>query len=104
MTKLVSSGYGKVGIHVLDAGVNDPSVDVLAVIEKKGHPLVGTEQKGVRVVDDIDSVGEADVIIEFSTPEDVMEHIYWAKANGVAMLIATTGLNDEQKAELKEAA
>lgn len=28
MTKLALSGYGKVGTHVLDAGVNDSSVDV----------------------------------------------------------------------------
>lgn len=98
------SGFGKVGSHVLEAALKDSEIEVQAIIEKKGYPLVGKQEKGVRVVDDVDLIGEADVIIEFSTPEAVMEHVFWAKENEVAMLIATTGLNSAQVAELKKAA
>ncbi len=101
---VVISGYGKVGAYLLDAALNDPDVDVQAIVEKKGHPLVGTNQKDVSVIDDIDLAGEAGVLIEFSTPDAVAEHVFWAKKNQVAMLVATTGLSDGQKATLKEAA
>jgi len=104
MTMIAISGYGKVGRHVLEAALNEPEIGIRAIVEKKGHPLVGSLEKGITVFDDIDSVGEVNVIVEFSTPEAVSEHISWAKKNKVAMLVATTGLNSEQRKELKETA
>lgn len=102
--KLVISGYGKVGYYVLDAALNDPNIEVEAIIEKSGHPLVRKLEKGVIVFDDIDFVGKADVLVEFSTPQAVAEHISWAERNKVAMLVATTALNEELITELKSAA
>lgn len=102
--RLVLSGYGKVGQLVLKAAVADPEVNVVAVIEKKDHPLVGSRQGGVLVTADPSEIRKAQVLVEFSTPDAVMEHVFWVRENGVAMLVATTGLNNEQKAELKEAA
>lgn len=104
MTIIAISGLGKVGNFVLDAALSDPNIEVQAIVEKKGHPLVGGQEKGVKIVADVDDVGEVNVIIEFSTPEAVSGHVFWARENRVAMLVATTGLNDQQKAELKEAA
>jgi len=98
------SGFGKVGSRVLRAALKDPDIKVQAIIEKNGYHLVGRQKKGVMVVDDVDSIGEVDVIIEFSTPEAVMEHVFWAKENKVAMLVTATDLNNAQISELKKAA
>ena len=102
--RLALSGYGKVGQLVLKAAVADPEVNVVAVIEKKDHPLVGSRQGGVPVTADPSKIRKAQVLIEFSTPDAVMEHLYFAAQFLVPMLIATTGLNDEQKTEIKKKA
>lgn len=48
--------------------------------------------------------GEADVIIDFSHPSSLEKLLKYAKANNLPIVIATTGLSDEQKKDLAEAA
>ena len=104
MIKLILSGYGKVGQYVLRAAVVDPEVKIVAVIEKRDHPLIDTLQEDVRVTSTLREIDKAQVLIEFSTPAAVMEHLEYAANFNVPMLIATTGLNKEQKAELRRRA
>lgn len=51
-----------------------------------------------------DYIGEADVIIDFSHPSSLEKLLSYAKKNNLPIVIATTGLSDEQKAQLAEAA
>lgn len=44
------------------------------------------------------------VLIDFTRPEGTMAHLAVSRANGVAMVIGTTGFTDSQKAEIAEAA
>ena len=102
--KVVLSGYGKVGPHVLRAAVKDPEVQVVKVIEKQDHPLVDTKQEGVWLSQDLKWIEGIQVLIEFSTPAAVMEHSAIAAKFKVPMLIATTGLTNDQKSELQQRA
>ena len=47
--------------------------------------------------------GEADVIIDFSHPSSLEKLLKYAKSNNLPIVIATTGLSDEQKNDLAEA-
>ena len=44
------------------------------------------------------------VLIDFTRPEGTMAHLALCRANGVAIVIGTTGFTDSQKAEIAEAA
>ena len=47
--------------------------------------------------------GEADVIIDFSHPSSLEKLLKYAKSNNLPIVVATTGLSDEQKNDLAEA-
>lgn len=47
---------------------------------------------------------DCDVVIDFSTPAATSEHLKLCREAGVAIVIGTTGMSDEQKAELDETA
>ncbi len=53
---------------------------------------------------DIDaSLGDAQVLIDFTRPEGTMAHLAACRARGIKMVIGTTGFSDAQKAELARA-
>jgi len=81
-------------------------------IERAGSSLVGSDagelagigRLGVTVVDDLQSAGDFDVLIDFTLPEVTMTNLAVCRARGAAMVIGTTGLTGAQKAGLADAA
>ena len=106
--KLAISGCaGRMGSAIWDLASQDPDFEVVAALERSGHPLVGREKNGLVVTDDLAEVQKAHVLIEFTTPEAtashvryVADHIYPVRK---AMVIGTTGLNEEQATIVKNA-
>ncbi|MFY8041606.1 MAG: 4-hydroxy-tetrahydrodipicolinate reductase [Rhodoferax sp.] len=47
---------------------------------------------------------DCDVLIDFTRPEETLEHLRVCRELGVSAVIGTTGFNDAQKAEISEAA
>jgi 4-hydroxy-tetrahydrodipicolinate reductase len=46
------------------------------------------------------SLGDAQVLIDFTRPEGTMEHLRVCRARGVKMVIGTTGFSEEHKVEI----
>ena len=100
--KLVVSGCcGKMGSSI--AALARPSGLLAGGIEAKTHSAIGRdlgevlwgEPLGVKVTDDVAStLRQADVLIEFTTPEATMEHLQIVFSLKKAMVIGTTGLTD----------
>jgi 4-hydroxy-tetrahydrodipicolinate reductase len=60
---------------------------------------------GVLITADIaQGLKNSRVLIDFTRPEGTMAHLAVCRANGVAMVIGTTGFTDSQKAEIAQAA
>lgn len=58
-------------------------------------------QWGVKVSGSLaDVLKDCDVIIDFTAPAATAQHLKLCREAGVAMVIGTTGMSDEQKAEL----
>ncbi len=67
--------------------------------------LAGIGSIGVKLTGSLAEVLEdCDVVIDFSTPAATSEHLKLCREAGVAIVIGTTGMSDEQKAELDETA
>jgi 4-hydroxy-tetrahydrodipicolinate reductase len=67
--------------------------------------LVGQKPAGVKVTSDAKALFAAcDVVIDFTTPAATAKHIDYARANGTALIVGTTGLPEETKRALKAAA
>lgn len=83
------------------------AVDVESVpgIGTDAGVMAGCKKAGVSVISDLEVVGpEADVIIDFSSPDATAENALKVAEWGVSWVIGTTGLNEEQVAAVAAAA
>ena len=63
------------------------------------------QSTGVLITADIaQGLKNTRVLIDFTRPEGTMAHLAVCRANGVAIVIGTTGFTDSQKAEIAQAA
>jgi len=107
---VVNGACGRMGRMVLSAAMQDPSFEIVAALEDTGCALVGADTgplcgagaTGVTVTDHLEA--KADVLIDFSAPAAAMARLDECLAAQMAMVIATTGLTDEDNRRIREAA
>lgn len=100
MIKIIIGGCcGRMGRFVADIVENRKDCDVVAGID-----IIDDSTLGFPVFGNYDEVNvEADVIIDFSNPALLSSTLAYATNNKVALVLATTGLTDEQIAEVEKA-
>lgn len=100
---LVSGAAGRMGREVVKAVVNDPETQLVGAVDKFGAgrdagELAGVEVQGVAIRDDLKTAlreSGAEVAVDFSTPQAVMENIRIMVEAGVSPVVGTTGLKQE---------
>lgn len=99
----VAGAGGRMG-RALCAGIAaDPALVLAAALDVAGSPVLGEAAGGVRVGADIDAaVAASDVLIDFTRPAGTLAHLAACARHGVAAVVGTTGLDDAQKATLRE--
>jgi len=75
--------------------------NVAALIDTREPPALYGAAYFARV-DDLDA-SKIDVVIDFSSPQGVANSANWCATHGVALVVGTTGLGDEQRAALEMA-
>ena len=99
---------GRMGRTLIQA-VHEAGGRLAAAVEQPNSSLLGADagelagigKLGISVVGDLASViADCDVVIDFTTPAATMQHLALCQAQGCAIVIGTTGLNDQQKAQL----
>ena len=101
MIKLVISGCnGKMGKVVSSVAQAQSDMEIVG-----GFDINTESVMGCKVYENpCDYKGEADVVIDFSHPDNLSGLLEYAKKMGTPLVIATTGLSEEQKNEMKKAA
>lgn len=67
--------------------------------------LCGIGQSGIKLVDSLSGLPDSiDVVIDFTTPAATTQHLKVCASRGFALVIGTTGLNEEQKTHIATAA
>ena len=99
MIKVIINGCnGKMGQEVLNAINNNEKFEVLNGVDLNENP-----KYNFPVYTSTDEIKEKpDVIIDFSVPVATMKILQYAKEKKVPIVIATTGLTDDQKQKIKE--
>lgn len=105
----INGAAGRMGMRLVALASADEQMEVVAALEAEGHErlgrdageLAGVGALGVPVSSDWDG---AEVLVDFSSPQATLARIEEAERNGTAVVIGTTGLNDEQKARVNHAA
>jgi 4-hydroxy-tetrahydrodipicolinate reductase len=103
---------GRMG-RILIQAVQQAGFQLAAAVERPESSLVGTDAGelagigavGVKVSGSLEAVlADVDVVIDFTAPVATEQHLKICRDAGVAMVIGTTGLSDEQKQLLNDTA
>ncbi len=107
MVKLIISGAaGEMGERITRLSLADPEIKIVGGLENQGHEWIGKDlgrvlgpgEKGIKIADNLEKViNQADVIVEFSTPEATLAHLEICQKHKKAMVIGTTGFTQEEK-------
>jgi len=109
----ITGAAGRMGRTLIEACEQAANVELGVAIERPDSSLIGADagelagvgHKGVAINENLAAVSDNfDVLIDFTRPEVTMANVAACRAAGKRMVIGTTGLTDEQKAELQEAA
>ncbi len=110
--KIVIAGCGgRMGKVLLECVAQADDMVLHAALEHSGSALLGQDAgtlggtRGIPVTTDITTALQgANVLIDFTRPEGTMRHLDLCRKLGVNMVIGTTGINAQQKAQLGAAA
>ena len=103
---------GRMGRMLIEAVQNNPQTTLKAAIERQGSSLVGADagevaaigQLNVQIVDNLAAViSDIDVLIDFSLPDATEKNMQVCAEHNVAMVIGTTGFNEQQEQVLAKA-
>ena len=103
---------GRMGRMLIEAVQDNSQTMLNAAIERQGSSLVGADagevaaigRLEVQIVDDLKTViNDIDVLIDFSLPDATEQNMQICAANDVAMVIGTTGFNEQQEQVLAKA-
>ena len=103
---------GRMG-RILIQAVHEAGYQLAAAVERPESSLIGTDAGelagigavGVKVVGQLqDVLKDCDVVVDFTAPVATQQHLKLCCEAGVAIVIGTTGMDDEQKAFLNESA
>jgi 4-hydroxy-tetrahydrodipicolinate reductase len=113
---VVSGAAGRMGRRILELAQADPATTVVAALEAASHPAVGQtlaslgtdvppeKRAEVPIVTELPAALAADVVIDFSVPEQSVKVAAVAAERGWGVVVGTTGLDATQKKELDAAA
>jgi 4-hydroxy-tetrahydrodipicolinate reductase len=106
---IVVGAAGKMGGRIIHIINETPSIEICQAVERPDHPAIG------RDIGEIIGLGKLGVplekamkkekgavIINFSSPQASMESLEFARENGLAAVIGTTGLSPAQVERLRE--
>ncbi len=110
--KLVVIGAaGRMGKLILSLAAESGQFDIIGAIEREGHPqigedasvLTGIEPLNVELAHFYSFPAHADVAIDFSLPDAAVKTIDYCRESKVALVLGTTGLNEEQREKVEAA-
>jgi 4-hydroxy-tetrahydrodipicolinate reductase len=103
MDLAISGICGKMGQRILKIAQDTEGIKVIFGLEQEQHPQAGQEVKGVPIVSDSGKIRECDCLIEFTTPQATLEHLYEVVRQKKSFVIGTTGLTQSQQKEIEQA-
>ncbi len=103
MKAIISGAGGKMGKTLLESSKEFKEIKIIGLLEKENHPLIGKKIEGIKVSSSWEkNLDDADVIVEFTSPEATLKHLKTAVDKNIRMVIGTTGFKEEEKEEIKK--
>ncbi len=108
----VFGANGRMGLALVEAAYKNNNAELAAAYVRSSSPLLNIAVNqlnsaaplAVTFSDEREVADDIDVLIDFTLPAGMRNHLKTALANNIAMVIGTTGLNDDDMQALNEAA
>ena len=108
----IAGASGRMGKMLAEAALRDPGVALVAALDRPGSPSLGRNvgelvgmASPVVISDDIEAAARrADCLIDFTRPEGTLAHLEVCRRVGTAMVIGTTGFEDEGRLVIADVA
>jgi len=103
---IVCGAAGRMGKRIISLAVESGEFDIIAAIENKDHPDIGKDAGLVAGMQPINvEIGStypdsSDVVIDFSQPAAADKTIDYCSESSAALVLGTTGLDDEQREKI----
>ena len=102
---------GRMGRNLIQASVEHESIELIGGSVRSSSSFVnfdlgelaGIGAIGQKTSTDINALLAADVLIDFTSIESTFDNLVWCQSNNKALVIGTTGFNDEQVEIIKAA-
>lgn len=107
---IINGAAGRMGRRITALAVESGRFDIIAAVDSPDHPDIGTD---VGILAGVNKLGielgtdfpkKADCLIDFSLPQAADGVIEHCSSCGIALVIGTTGLSDNQVATITRAA
>jgi len=105
----VIGAAGRMGKRIIALAVESRKFDIISAVENDDHSDIGKDAGELAGVGNIgveiscDFPEKADVLIEFALPQASGRTIEHCAAEGIPLVMCTTGLADEQKKQIENA-
>lgn len=107
----VAGASGRMGRMLVEAIAAAPDVQLAGALDVAGSPAIGLDAgafagqlTGVAIESDLAAaLAGADCLIDFTRPEGTLRHLEYCAANGIRMVIGTTGFDDAGREAIRAA-
>lgn len=95
---------GRMGTAIVQQVLQDPQLNLSSAVVRPGNAMVGSKiQNSNVIISDTLNYTIIDVLVDFTLPTGVMEHLEYCLQHDVAMVIGATGFTLEQLEVIKQA-
>jgi 4-hydroxy-tetrahydrodipicolinate reductase len=105
----IHGAAGRMGQRLLALAHGDPDLEIAAALESPQHPRLGQDAGQIAGIGELGVPLSAalerpiDVVIDFSSPAGAMAITQTCRERGLRLVLATTGLEPEQVARVRQA-
>lgn len=108
---IVTGACGRMGGRILSLIAETEGIEIAGAVERKGHPAIGRDageapgvgRTGILICDSLEKViGQADVVIDFTSHDASLGNLEIAAAAGKAIVIGSTGITAQEMNRIRE--
>ncbi len=100
----ITGSLGRMGQSIYRLAKSDNNFDIVALLERKEHPDIGKTIDGIDVTSHLEELKNADVLIDFTSPESTTKNVSFCAQNNIKIIIGTTGLAQSDIKTIENAA
>ena len=109
----IAGASGRMGLRLIALALEDPELKIVSALEQPGHAWLGQDlgaaanlgkQLNVPVAEKIPAKGGVEVVIDFTLHSAAAQHAAEAAALKLPIVIGTTGLTEDEKQRVAQAA